>query len=96
MYIRELREDYPLLFEELVKYSRAYSREQIIEQQDMETVSSVAIWSTTPQGGTFWSDIHSNRLDRIAIYKEKFPELFTDEKKIDGVTIKSNGLFKVN
>jgi hypothetical protein len=51
------------------------------------------LWSETPEGGTFWSEINRERFDRV---ERERPSLFEELAIIEDTrdyTIKTNGLF---
>ena len=87
MYISEIKQLYPKLYEEILQNSP--TPEYILDGV-CNDVNEAMIWSNTPQGQTFWRLVYEGN---IAQAQRMYPELFVQLEK-DGVQEIQNGLFK--
>lgn len=87
MYISEIKQTYPKLYEEILK--RTHSPEYVLNGT-YNTVNEVIIWSNTPQGQTFWRLVFEGHIEQA---EQLYPELFITA---EGNSVKEiqNGLFK--
>lgn len=87
MYISEIKQTYPKLYEEILK--RTHSPEYVLNGAYSD-VNEAMIWSSTPQGNTFWRLVHQGNIEQA---QRMYPELFVQSEK-DNVREIQNGLFK--
>ena len=87
MYISEIKQLYPKLYEEILQNS--HTPENVLNGV-YSNVSEAMTWSNTPQGQTFWRLVYEGN---IAQAQRMYPELFVQLEK-DGVREIQNGLFK--
>lgn len=87
MYISEIKQLYPKLYEEILQNSRT---PEYVLNGVYSNVNEAMTWSSTPQGNTFWRLVHQGN---IAQAQRMYPELFVQLEK-DGVQEIQNGLFK--
>ena len=87
MYISEIKQLYPKLYEEILENS--YTPENILNGV-CNDVNQAMTWSNTPQGLAFWRLVYEGN---IAQAQRMYPELFVQLEK-DGVQEIQNGLFK--
>ena len=87
MYISEIKQLYPKLYEEILQNS--HSPEYVLNGVYRD-VNEAMIWSNTPQGAAFWRLVHEGNITQA---QRMYPELFTQLEK-DGVQEIQNGLFK--
>lgn len=87
MYISEIKQLYPKLYEEILQNS--HTPEYILNGV-YNDVNEAMIWANTPQGSTFWRLV---RKGSIAEAQRMYPELFFQLEK-DDVREIQNGLFK--
>lgn len=87
MYISEIKQLYPKLYEEILKNS--YISEYVLNGV-YSTVSEAIIWRNTPQGLTFWRLVHEGNIEEA---QKMYPELFNIAENKNFIEIQ-NGLFK--
>ena len=87
MYISEIKQLYPKLYEEILQNS--HTPEYVLNGV-CNDVNKAMTWANTPQGSTFWRLV---RKGSIAQAQRIYPELFVQLEK-DGVREIQNGLFK--
>ena len=87
MYIREIKQLYPKLYEEILKNSHT---PEYVLNDIYSDVNEAMIWSSTPQGSTFWRLVYEGNITQA---QKMYPELFSQSEK-DGVREIQNGLFK--
>ena len=87
MYISEIKQLYPKLYEEILQNS--HIPEYVLDGVYSD-VNEAMTWSNTPQGSTFWRLVYGNN---IAQAQRMYPELFVQLEK-DDVREIQNGLFK--
>ena len=87
MYISEIKQLYPKLYEEILQNS--YTPENVLNGVYSD-VNEAMIWSNTPQGDTFWRLVHQGNIEQA---QRMYPELFVQSEK-DNVREIQNGLFK--
>ena len=86
MYISEIKQLYPKLYEEILQNS--HTPEYVLNGVYSD-VNEAITWSNTPQGSTFWRLVYENSITQA---QKIYPELFVLKK--DGVREIQNGLFK--
>ena len=86
MYISEIKQLYPKLYEEILQNS--HTPEYVLNGVYSD-VNEAMTWVSTPQGSAFWGLVCEGN---IAQAQRMYPELFVLEK--DGVQEIQNGLFK--
>lgn len=87
MYISEIKQLYPKLYEEILQNS--HTPEYILNGV-CNDVNETMTWVNTPQGQTFWRLVYESN---IAQAQRMYPELFVQLEKDDVQEIQ-NGLFK--
>ena len=87
MYISEIKQLYPKLYEEILQNS--YTPEHVLNGVYSD-VNEAMTWSNTPQGITFWRLVHQGNIEEA---QRMYPELFVQLEKDDVQEIQ-NGLFK--
>ena len=87
MYISEIKQLYPKLYEEILQNS--HTPEYVLNGV-YSNVNEAITWITTPQGAAFWGLVYEGN---IAQAQRMYPELFVQLEK-DGVQEIQNGLFK--
>ena len=87
MYISEIKQLYPKLYEEILQNS--HTPEYVLNGV-YSNVNEAITWASTPQGNTFWRLVNQGN---IAQAQRMYPELFVQLEK-DGVQEIQNGLFK--
>ena len=87
MYISEIKQLYPKLYEEILQNS--HTPENVLNGVYSD-VNEAITWFNTPQGAAFWRLIYEGN---IAQAQRMYPELFVPLEK-DGVREIQNGLFK--
>ena len=87
MYISEIKQLYPKLYEEILQNSHT---PECVLNGVYSDINEVMIWSNTPQGSAFWRLVYEGN---IAQAQRMYPELFVQLEK-DGVREIQNGLFK--
>ena len=86
MYISEIKQLYPKLYEEILQNS--HTPEHVLNGV-YSNVNEAMIWSNTPQGSTFWILVFEGNIEKA---QKMYPELFVLEK--GSVREIQNGLFK--
>lgn len=87
MYISEIKQLYPKLYEEILQNS--HTPEYVLNGVYSD-VNQAMIWSNTPQGNTFWRLVYEGNIEQA---QRMYPELFVQSEK-DNVREIQNGLFK--
>ena len=87
MYISEIKQLYPKLYEEILQNSPT---PEYVLNGVYSNVNEAMTWSDTPQGNTFWSLVHQGNIEQA---QRMYPELFVQLEK-DNVREIQNGLFK--
>lgn len=88
MYIRKIKEVYPLLYPHIISQLKEGCTELGVQDY---TVNSALVWRNTKEGPAFWG--HVNR-DRWGAAKMLHPEYFEPEEVEAGaILVRSNGLF---
>lgn len=87
MYISEIKQLYPKLYEEILQNS--HTPEYVLNGV-CNDVSVAMTWSNTPQGSTFWGLVYRGNIEQA---QRMYPELFVQSEK-DNVREIQNGLFK--
>ena len=89
MYIREIKEVYPLLYYNIISQLRVGCTESGVQGN---TVNGALVWRNTKEGQFFWSYVNSERWEEA---KMLYPEYFEPEEvEVGTVLVRSNGLFK--
>lgn len=87
MYISEIKQLYPKLYEEILQNS--HTPEYVLNGV-YGGVDEAMTWYNTPQGSTFWRLVHQGNIEEA---QKMYPELFVQSEK-DNVREIQNGLFK--
>ena len=87
MYISEIKQLYPKLYEEILQNSHA---PEYVLNGAYSDVNEAMTWSSTPQGNIFWRLVHQGNIEQA---QRMYPELFVQSEK-DNVQEIQNGLFK--
>ena len=87
MYISEIKQLYPKLYEEILQNS--HTPEYVLNGVYSD-VNEAMTWFNTPQGSAFWGLVYEGN---IAQAQRMYPELFVQLEK-DSVQEIQNGLFK--
>lgn len=87
MYISEIKQLYPKLYEEILQNSPI--PEDILNGV-CNNVNEAMAWINTPQGNTFWGLVYQGNIEQA---QRMYPELFVQSEK-DNVREIQNGLFK--
>ena len=87
MYIREIKQLYPKLYEEILQNS--HTPEYVLNDVYSD-VSEAITWSRTPQGSAFWRLVHEGNIEEA---QKMYPELFNIAENKNLIEIQ-NGLFK--
>lgn len=87
MYISEIKQLYPKLYEEILQNS--HTPEYVLNGV-YSNVNEAMTWSNTPQGAAFWRLVYKGN---IAQAQRMHPKLFVQLEKGDVQEIQ-NGLFK--
>ena len=86
MYLSQLKEEYPLVYQRVEKQTHTLSTLTSI----LSDVNNTLSWSNTTEGSAFWSAVYHKNWD---LAKELEPSLFSEIEK-GNVKITINGLFK--
>lgn len=86
MYLNQLKEEYPLVYQRVEKQTHTPSRLTSI----LSDVNNTLSWSDTTEGSAFWSAVYYKNWD---LAKELQPSLFPEIEE-GNVKITTNGLFK--
>ena len=87
MYISEIKQLYPKLYEEILKNS--HTPEYVLNGVYGD-VSEAVTWANTPQGSTFWRLVHQGNIEEA---QKMYPELFNTAENKNLIEIQ-NGLFR--
>lgn len=87
MYISEIKQLYPKLYEEILQNS--HTPEYVLNGV-YSNVAEAMTWSNTPQGLVFWGLVYRGNIEQA---QRMYPELFVQLEKDDVQEIQ-NGLFK--
>ena len=86
MYLSQLKEKYPLVYQRVEKQTHNPSALTYITSD----VNTALTWSETTEGASFWFTVHHENWD---LAKELEPSLFPETEE-GSVKIITNGLFK--
>ena len=86
MYLNQLKEEYPLIYQRVEKQIRTPSALTSI----LADVNNTLFWGDTTEGSSFWYAVHHEDWD---LAKKLEPSLFPEIEK-ENVKITINGLFK--
>ena len=86
MYLSQLKEKYPLVYQRVEKQTHIPS----VLTSISATVNNTLTWGNTTEGIDFWSAVHHEDWD---LAKELEPSLFPETEE-GSVKIITNGLFK--
>ena len=86
MYLNQLKEKYPLVYQRVEEQTHTPSALTSI----LADVNKALVWSSTTEGSKFWSAVYYENWD---LAKELEPSLFPEIEK-GNVKITINGLFK--
>ena len=87
MYLKQIKKEYPLIYERVVE--QAGSRSQYLADPQAD-VNNCLYWSSTTEGTEFWSAVQEEDWEKA---QELQPDLFPE----DGLAfnkVTTNGLFK--
>lgn len=87
MYISEIKQLYPKLYEEILNNS--YTPKNVLDGV-YDDVSEAMTWYNTPQGSTFWRLVHQGNIEEA---QKMYPELFNIAENKNLIEIQ-NGLFR--
>ena len=87
MYISEIKQLYPKLYEEILQNS--HTPEYVLNGV-CNNVNDAMIWSNTPQGSTFWRLVNQGIIEQA---QKMYPELFNIAENKNLIEIQ-NGLFR--
>ena len=87
MYISEIKQLYPKLYEEILQNS--HTPEYVLNGV-YSAVSEAMTWYNTPQGSAFWRLVHQGNIEEA---QKMYPELFNIAENKNLIEIQ-NGLFK--
>ena len=87
MYISEIKQLYPKLYEEILQNS--HTPENVLNGVYGD-VNEAMSWSNTPQGSNFWRLVHQGNIEEA---QKMYPELFNIAENKNFIEIQ-NGLFK--
>ena len=87
MYIREIKQLYPKLYEEILQNS--HTPEYVLNDV-YSNVNEAITWVSTPQGSAFWKLVHQGNIEEA---QKMYPELFNIAENKNLIEIQ-NGLFK--
>lgn len=87
MYISEIKQLYPKLYEEILQNS--HTPEYVLNGVYGDVREAIT-WSSTPQGLTFWRLVHQDNIEEA---QKMYPELFNTAENKNFIEIQ-NGLFK--
>ena len=87
MYIREIKQLYPKLYEEILQNS--HTPEYVLNGVYSD-VNEAITWVSTPQGSAFWRLVHKGNIEEA---QKMYPELFNIAENKNLIEIQ-NGLFK--
>lgn len=87
MYISEIKQLYPKLYEEILQNS--HTPEYVLNGFYIG-VNEAITWYNTPQGSAFWRLVHQGNIEEA---QKMYPELFNIAENKNFIEIQ-NGLFK--
>lgn len=87
MYISEIKQLYPKLYEEILQNSHA---PEYVLNGVYSNVNEAMTWFNTPQGSDFWRLVHQGNIEEA---QKMYPELFNIAENKNLIEIQ-NGLFK--
>ena len=87
MYISEIKQLYPKLYEEILQNS--HTPEYVLNGV-YSNVNEAMTWCSTPQGSAFWRLVHQGNIEEA---QTMYPELFNIAENKNLIEIQ-NGLFK--
>lgn len=87
MFLTELKEEYPLIYERVIEQCEDSSR--LAVGQPYADVNTILNWHNTTEGFSFWAAIHVEDWNKA---KDLQPHLFPESNKFAKIVI--NGLFK--
>lgn len=87
MYISEIKQLYPKLYEEILQNS--HTPEYVLNGV-YGNVNEAMTWFRTPQGSAFWRLVHQGNIEEA---QKMYPELFDIAENKNLIEIQ-NGLFK--
>ena len=87
MYISEIKQLYPKLYQEILENS--HTPEYVLNGVYDNVIDAIT-WFKTPQGSAFWRLVHQGNIEEA---QKMYPELFVQSEK-DNVREIQNGLFK--
>ena len=87
MYISEIKQLYPKLYEEILQNS--HTPEYVLNGV-YSSVNEAMTWFNTPQGSAFWRLVHQGNIEEA---QKMYPELFNIAENKNLIEIQ-NGLFK--
>ena len=86
MYLSQLKEEYPLIYQRVERQTHTLSALTSI----LADVNNTLFWGDTTEGSSFWFAVHHEDWD---LAKKLEPSLFSEIKE-GNVKITANGLFK--
>ena len=86
MYLNQLEEEYPLVYQRVKEQTHTPS----VLTSILSNVDNALVWGSTTEGSNFWRAVHYEDWD---LAKELEPSLFSEIKE-GNVKITANGLFK--
>ena len=86
MYLNQLEEKYPLVYQRVKEQTRTPSALTSV----LADVNNALIWDSTTEGSEFWSAVYNKNWD---LAKKLEPSLFLEIEE-GNVKITANGLFK--
>ena len=86
MYLDQLKEKYPLVYQRVKEQTHTPSALTSI----LADVNNTLIWGSTTEGSEFWSAVYTKNWD---LAKKLEPSLFSEIEE-ENVKITTNGLFK--
>lgn len=87
MYISEIKQLYPKLYQEILENSRT---PEYVLNGVYDNVNDAITWYKTPQGSAFWRLVHQGNIEEA---QKMYPELFDIAENKNFIEIQ-NGLFK--
>ena len=87
MYISEIKQLYPKLYEEILQNS--HTPEYVLNGVYGDVIEAIT-WYNTPQGSAFWRLVHQGNIEEA---QKMYPELFNIAENKNLIEIQ-NGLFK--
>ena len=87
MYISEIKQLYPKLYEEILQNSHA---PEYVLNGVYSDVNEAVTWCDTPQGSAFWRLVNQGNIEEA---QKMYPELFNIAEDKNLIEIQ-NGLFK--